>query len=42
MQDYPYTEGMTLAEQIGQLMIVGFHGTTGSAEINTLIRNRHI
>jgi hypothetical protein len=24
MQDYPYTASMTLAEQLGQLMVVGF------------------
>src|SRR5947209_3300338 len=42
MQDYPHTADMTLAEQLGQLMVVGFQGTTISSEITTLIRNKHV
>lgn len=37
-----YTEGMTLEEQIGQLLIVGFSGTTPSAEIIDLIQHYHV
>jgi beta-N-acetylhexosaminidase len=33
-----YTEGMTLEEQIGQLLVVGFDGTTPSAELIHLIQ----
>ena len=37
-----YTAGMTLEEQIGQLLMVGFWGTTISQEVIDLIRNRHV
>jgi beta-N-acetylhexosaminidase len=37
-----YTNSMALKEQIGQLLIVGFWGTTPSPEIIDLIRNHHI
>ncbi len=33
---------MTLEQQIGQLIIAGFHGTTVSPEITELIQRRHI
>jgi beta-N-acetylhexosaminidase len=37
-----YTTSMALEEQIGQLLVVGFWGTTPSPEIIDLIRNYHI
>jgi beta-N-acetylhexosaminidase len=37
-----YTTSMALEEQIGQLLVVGFWGTTPSPEIIDLIRNHHI
>ncbi len=37
-----YTEGMTREEQIGQLLSVGFAGTTPSAEITALIQRYHV
>src|SRR5437588_12242123 len=37
-----YTSSMTLEEQIGQLFVVGFWGTTPSPEIIDLIQNYHI
>jgi beta-N-acetylhexosaminidase len=36
-----YTASMTLEEQIGQLLIAGFLGTTPSPEIIDLIQNHH-
>src|SRR5437588_106893 len=33
---------MTLEEQIGQVLMVGFHGTTPTADIIDLIQNYHI
>ena len=37
-----YTHGMTLEEQIGQLLMVGFWGTTPSLEIIDLIQRYHV
>jgi len=37
-----YTEGMALDEQIGQLLAVGFAGTTPSTEIIDLIQRQHV
>src|SRR6266516_4799525 len=37
-----YTASMTLEEQIGQLLVVGFWGTTPSPEIIDLIQNHYI
>jgi beta-N-acetylhexosaminidase len=37
-----YTANMTLEEQIGQLLMVGFPGTTPTPEIIDLIQNHHI
>src|SRR6266851_7263345 len=37
-----YTTSMALEEQIGQLLVVGFWGTTPSPEVIDLIRNYHI
>ena len=37
-----YTHGMTLEEQIGQLLMVGFRGTTPSPEIIELIQRYHV
>jgi len=37
-----HTENMTLEEQIGQLLVVGFSGTTPSAEIIDLIQRHHV
>src|SRR6266704_1855923 len=39
---HSYSARMTLEEQIGQLLVVGFWGTTPSPEIIDLIRNHHI
>jgi beta-N-acetylhexosaminidase len=39
---YNYTHGMTLEEQIGQLLMVGFWGTTPSPEIIELIQRYHV
>ncbi len=39
---HSYTTGMTLEEQIGQLLVAGFSGTTPSPEIIDLIRNYRI
>jgi len=39
MQSYT---SMTLEEQLGQLFVVGFRGTTPSPEIIDLIQNYHI
>jgi len=36
------TDGMTLEEQIGQLLMVGFWGTTPSSEIINLIQRHHV
>jgi beta-N-acetylhexosaminidase len=37
-----HTEGMTLEEQIGQLLVAGFSGTTPSTEIINLIQRHHV
>ena len=37
-----YTPNMTLEEQIGQLLMVGFPGTTPTPEIIDLIQNHHV
>ncbi len=37
-----YTANMTLEEQVGQLLVVGFPGTTPTPEIIGLIQNHHI
>src|SRR5262249_14666389 len=37
-----YTEGMTLEEQVGQLLVVGFSGTTPSTEITDLLQRHHV
>jgi beta-N-acetylhexosaminidase len=37
-----YTDGMTLEEQVGQLLGVGFAGTTPSSEIIDLIQHHHV
>ena len=37
-----HTSDMTLDQQIGQLLVAGFHGTTPSAEIIDLIQLHHI
>src|SRR6059036_2870169 len=37
-----YTDGMTLEEQIGQVLMVGFWGDTPSQEIIDLIQRHHI
>ena len=37
-----YTNGMTLEEQIGQLLMVGFWGSTPSQEIIDLIQRHHV
>ena len=37
-----YTANMTLEEQIGQLLVAGFWGTTPSPEIIDLVQNYHI
>jgi beta-N-acetylhexosaminidase len=37
-----YTSGMTLEEQIGQVLAVGFHETTPSPDIIDLIQKHHI
>ncbi len=37
-----YTADMTLEEQVGQLLVAGFPGTTPSPEIIDLIQNQHI
>jgi beta-N-acetylhexosaminidase len=37
-----YTDGLTLDEQIGQILAVGFPGTTPSQEIIDLVQNNHI
>src|SRR5712692_4703955 len=37
-----YTDGMTLEEQIGQVLMVGFSGSTPSQEIIDLIQRFHI
>lgn len=37
-----YTADMTLDEQIGQLMVAGFWGTTSSPEIISLIQQYHV
>lgn len=37
-----YTQGMTLEEQIGQLISVGFDGKTPTPEIIDLIQNHHV
>ncbi len=39
---HSYSARMTLEEQIGQLLVVGFWGTTPSPEVIDLIRNYHI
>ncbi len=35
-------DGMTLEQQIGQLIVAGFHGATVSPEIAELIQRRHV
>lgn len=37
-----YTDGMTLEEQIGQTLMVGFGGTTVTPEVTELIQKYHI
>ena len=37
-----YTDGMTLEEQIGQLLMVGFWGSSPSQEIIDLIQHHHV
>ena len=37
-----YTPGMTLEEQIGQLLMIGFWGTTPSPEIIDMIQRYHV
>ncbi len=37
-----YTDGMTLEEQIGQVLMVGFSGSTPSEEIMDLIQRFHV
>lgn len=37
-----YTDGMSLDEQIGQVLAVGFPGTTPSQDVTDLVRNDHI
>lgn len=37
-----YTNGMTLEEQIGQLFVAGFDGTSPSPEITHLIQHYHV
>ena len=42
MPDYHYTCGMTFDELVGQLMVVGFHGTTVTQEVIELIQRYHV
>lgn len=37
-----YLKEMTLEEKIGQLMMIGFHGTEISSEIKDLVENKHV
>src|SRR5690242_21750270 len=37
-----YTHSMTLEEQIGQTLMVGFQGTTASREVIELIQRDHV
>ena len=37
-----HTDGLSLEEQIGQLLVAGFPGTTPSPEILDLIQRQHI
>ncbi|HKV57526.1 MAG TPA: beta-N-acetylhexosaminidase [Ktedonobacteraceae bacterium] len=37
-----YTDGMTLEERIGQVLMVGFPGTTASREVIELIQRYHV
>src|SRR5450755_1737218 len=37
-----YTANMTMEEQVGQLLVVGFPGTTPTSELIDLIQNHHI
>ena len=37
-----YTDGMTLEEQIGQVLMAGFWGSTPSQEIIDLIQHHHV
>jgi beta-N-acetylhexosaminidase len=39
---YNHTAGMTLEEQIGQVLAAGFHSTTPSQDIIDLIQNHHV
>jgi beta-N-acetylhexosaminidase len=39
---HDYIAGMTLEEQVGQVLAVGFHETTPSQDIINLIQNHHI
>ncbi len=39
---HSYTAGMTLEEQIGQVLAVGFHEPTPSQDIIDLIQNHHV
>lgn len=39
---HSYSSNMTLEEQIGQLLVAGFRGTTPSPEIIDLIQNHHL
>src|SRR5690349_15765793 len=42
MTMHSYTAGMTLEEQIGQVLAVGFHEPTPSQDIIDLIQNHHV
>ena len=42
MEEAKETAGMTLEEQIGQTLVVGFAGTTVSPEVAELIRDGHV
>src|SRR5260370_11536965 len=37
-----YTDGMTLEEQVGQVLMAGFWGSTPSQEIIDLIQHHHV
>jgi beta-N-acetylhexosaminidase len=39
---YEFTDRMTLAEQIGQLFVVGFAGLTASPELLDLLQREHV
>jgi beta-N-acetylhexosaminidase len=39
---HPYSDSLSLEQQIGQLLMVGFSGTTPSPEVIDLIENYHV